>query len=133
MEHAFTSKEGIALHARMMKVEPERPLLVSHVVGVLLLVAGPLGRLHEKECSSASYGDSDRQYASTLMTRAQNAVNLLNEGRSLLCAPGYAGAANDWRIEENDDPRGFPLYLHFPGRDVYNTLGGAERGFGVGE
>ena len=31
------------------------------------------------------------------------------------------------------DPRGFTVKIHSPTRDVYNTWGGAESGYGIGE
>jgi hypothetical protein len=31
------------------------------------------------------------------------------------------------------DPRGYSVKLHAPTQDVYNTLGGKEEGYGIGE
>lgn len=38
----------------------------------------------------------------------------------------------DLKVEFSGDPRGFCVKLHAPSKDVYNTWGGKESGYGIG-
>jgi hypothetical protein len=116
------SKEAQAFLAKVKAAEPNRPRLAAHVARELLDYAPILDRLNERECSDPSYGGRERAKEARIMKRLQEEIALLNEGRP---------ADSRWALDQNGDPRGYPLYLHFPDRQQYNTMGGRETGWGV--
>lgn len=118
------AKEAADFIRRMKEAEPQRPRLAAQVARLMLAHAPLLARLHERECSDPSYGARDQKRADRMMTEINDAVALLNEGRP-------EDPSQRWEAEEQGDPRGYALMVRFPGRDVYNTFGGREAGFGV--
>lgn len=119
------SKEAAQLVAKMKEYEPARARLAAHVARELLRAAPRAQDAHERECSDPTWqGSRAESRHETRMIMLAALVERLNDGRP-------ADPRDRWRFEENGDPRGFPFYVHFPGRKEGNSWGGPERGFGV--
>lgn len=119
------SKDAAQLVAKMKAYEPARARLAAHVARELLRAAPRAQDAHERECSDSTWqGSRAESRHETRMSVLAALVERLNEGRP-------ADPRERWQFEENGDPRGFPFYVHFPGRKEGNSWGGMERGFGV--
>jgi hypothetical protein len=84
-------------------------------IHMLIKLARRHARLQEHSCNGT-------------MTPRMETLERNTEARISMLAMTYG-----LRAEFQGDPRGYTTKLHTPSGDVFNTLGGRESGYGIGE
>lgn len=89
-------------------------LASRRLVELMVTKAKRLHRIAENHCNGREYKG--------MLTREANLEKMISE-----LAKGFG-----LTVVFDGDPRGYVVKLHAPNKDVYNTWGGKESGYGIG-